>query len=101
MSSRPDRHLVIGAVSRDSAVNFRKKSIRLLLTALACDSCEVAFEPEGAVVSLRRGDVFTADISGPGTGVVEVSCSPEGITIGVWSGAETVAHDRAGTRLNI
>jgi hypothetical protein len=74
-------------------------SVRLLVTVLEADSCEVFFEPEGANFSLNRGDAFTVEIGGPGDGVVEVSYSPEGVSIGAWSGASTVAWDRAGNRL--
>jgi DNA-binding beta-propeller fold protein YncE len=82
-------------------VSHAETSVRLLLTVLESDACDVAFEPEGAVVALRRGDAFTVEVSGPGTGVVEVSYDPKGISIGAWSGASTVAYDRAGNRLDI
>lgn len=82
-------------------MNQGESSVRLLLTLFDADSCEVAFEPEGAAVTLKRGDAFTVEIRGPGDGVVEVSYDPKGISIGAWSGASTTAWNRAGHRLDI
>jgi fermentation-respiration switch protein FrsA (DUF1100 family) len=76
-------------------------SVRLLLTVLDADSCVVYFEPEGGFVRLDRGDAFSVEITGPGDGIVEVSYAPDGLSIGAWSGASTVAHDRQRNRLDI
>ena len=77
--------------------------VRLLVDLLRdeTDSCVVAFEPLGEVATLNRGDAFTVEISGPGDGLVEISYDADGISIGAWSGASTVAWDRAGNRLKI
>jgi hypothetical protein len=82
-------------------MNQSEPFVRLLLTVLDVDSCDVAFEPEGAVVTLRRGDALAVELHGPGSGVVEVSFDPKGISIGAWSGASTTARDRTGQRLDI
>jgi hypothetical protein len=76
-------------------------TVRLLVTVLETESCDVAFEPEGAVVRLDKNDAFTVEVSGAGDGIVEVSYRSCGISIAAWSGARTTAWDRAGNRLRI
>jgi hypothetical protein len=61
----------------------------------------VAFEPWGAVETLRADDAFDVEISGQGDGVVEVAYLLGGISIWAWSGADVVARNKAGIRLNI
>lgn len=82
-------------------MNAVEPSVRLVVTLLGADACDVAFEPEGAVVPLKHGDAFTVEVRGPGDGVVEVSYHPEGISITAWSGARTFAWNRAGDPLAI
>jgi hypothetical protein len=77
------------------------KTTRLLLQCLEGESCEVAFEPWGAVETLRAGDAFDVEISGPGDGLVEIAYWPGGISVWAWSGADAVARNKAGVRLNI
>jgi hypothetical protein len=77
------------------------KTTRLLLQCFEVDSCEVAFEPWGAVETLRAGDAFAVEIRGPGDGLVEVAYRSGGISVWAWSGAETVARNKAGERLTI
>jgi hypothetical protein len=48
-----------------------------------------------------RTPVFTVEVSGPGTGIIEVSYMPEGISIGAWSGGDTFAWDKSGKPLSI
>ena len=79
----------------------RSKTTHLLLQCLEGDSCEVAFEPWGAVETLRADDAFAVEISGPGDGVVEIAYWSGGISVGAWSGADAVARNKAGERLNI
>jgi hypothetical protein len=74
---------------------------RLLLQCLEGDSCEVAFEPWGAVEILRADDAFAVEISGPGDGVVEIGYRPGGMSVWAWSGADVVSRNKAGERLNI
>ena len=77
------------------------KSVRLIVTCLRAAECKVAFEPEGAILTLMSGDVFTVDVKGPGTGVIEVSYWPDGISINAWSGGDTFAWDKAGNKLQV
>lgn len=42
-------------------MSHAETSVRLLLTVLESDACDVAFEPEGAVVALHRGDAFNVE----------------------------------------
>jgi hypothetical protein len=81
--------------------NGKPKFTHLLLQCFEVDSCEVAFEPWGAVEILRGDDAFDVEISGPGDGVVEIAYRPGGISVWAWSGAEAVARNKAGARLNI
>ena len=71
-------------------------SVRFLVTVLGADAFDVAFEPEGALVPLRRGDAFTVEMRGPAGGIPEISYDPPGLTIGAWAGASTRAWNRAG-----
>ena len=77
------------------------KTTRLLLLCLEGESCEVAFEPWGAVETLRADDTFEVEISGPGDGLVEIAYRPGLITVWAWSGADAVARNKAGVRLNM
>jgi hypothetical protein len=77
------------------------KTTRLLLQCLEGESCEVAFEPWGAVEILRADDAFNVEISGPGDGLVEIAYRPGSISVWAWSGADAVARNKAGVRLNI
>lgn len=77
------------------------KTTRLLLECLDVDSCQVAFEPWGAVETLRAGDAFAVEIRGPGDGVVEVAYWAGGVSIWAWSGAELVARNKAGEMLPV
>jgi len=70
--------------------------VRLLLTCINTDLCEVSFEPGGSILQLRHGDSYTVEVRGEGNGIVEVSFEPEGIIIGSWRGAEITVWDRAG-----
>ena len=79
----------------------KKTTTRLVLQCFDADACEVAFEPWGTVETLRVGDTFTVEVSGPGDGVVEVACRPGGISLWAWSGADVVAWDKEGKRLSI
>ena len=76
-------------------------SVKLELTCLDAASCEVAFEPEGTVVTLKREDVISVEIRGPGTGILEVSHRPDGISIGAWSRGDSFAWDKSGRQLRI
>jgi hypothetical protein len=82
-------------------MNSAEPTVRLIVTLLGTDACDVAFEPEGAVIALTKGDALTVEVRGPGDGVVEVSYHPDGISITAWSGAQTFAWDRAGSPLTI
>lgn len=77
-------------------------SVTFLVTCLhAADQCEVAFEPEGAVVTISPGDVLTVEMRGPGNGLPEVSYHPRGISVCAWSGADTFAWDKSGKQLQL
>lgn len=74
----------------------------VLVTCLhAADHCEVAFEPEGAIVTIRPGDILTVEMRGPGSGDPEVSYHPRGISVSAWSGADTFAWDKSGRPLRL
>jgi hypothetical protein len=75
--------------------------VKLVLSCLDTATCEVAFEPEGALITLEKDHPVTVEIRGPGEGVVEVSFDPKGIRIGAWSGGDTFAWDDAGEPLRI
>jgi hypothetical protein len=76
-------------------VKSRNPSVRLVLTCIDTPSCEVRFEPEGAVATLFEGKPIEVEVRGPGTGIIEVSYLPDGINIVAWSGADTFARDEA------
>jgi hypothetical protein len=79
----------------DSSVTFK-------VTCLpSVDQCEVAFEPEGAVVTIRAGESITVEMRGPGSGVPEVCHNPRGITVYPWNGADTFAWDESGKQLQL
>jgi hypothetical protein len=75
--------------------------VKLLLNCIRAPECIVAFEPEGATVTLREGSPITVEISGRGDGIVEVSYWPDGISVDAWSGADTDAWDSNGNKLAI
>jgi hypothetical protein len=78
-----------------------KNTVRLLVTNFEAAPCTVAFEPEGATVSLPYAEAFTVEIRGPGSGIPEVSYQADGISICAWPGADTTAWNKAGERLDI
>lgn len=68
---------------------------------LACDddpACDVFFEPEGGMVHLRKSDPLSVEVTGPGDGIVEITRIGRGLVVWVWSGAETRAWHKDGTR---
>ena len=79
----------------------RRQTVRVIVTCLEDEPCDVAFEPEGAVHTLRPDDVFTVEFTGPGDGLVEVSHRSDGISIAGWGGAEVTAKDRSGRHLQL
>lgn len=76
-------------------------SVRFIVTCLGAAECIVAFEPEGAIHTLSKGDVFTVEVKGPGSGVIELSYEPGGIIICAWSGGDTFAWDKEGNKLQV
>ena len=78
---------------------MRSKEVRLLLTCLVAPNCTVAFEPLGSVHTLNQDDIFHVEIFGPGSGEVEVSYRPDGISVGAWSGADVRVRDKSGSEL--
>jgi hypothetical protein len=76
------------------------KSVRLLLTANQ-DQCNVAFEPEGAVLGLADKDALTVEISGPGTGLLEIMYGRDSLTVCAWEGATTRVWNKAGAELQV
>ena len=74
---------------------------RFLVTCIEGESCIVAFEPEGAVHTLRADDAFVVEMAGSSPGVPEVNFSGDGITLCAWSGADTRAWDRSGKELRL
>jgi hypothetical protein len=76
-------------------------TIELILTCIDSQSCKVFFEPEGAVIELKAGEVFKVEIEGPGPAVPEISYVPDGIMVSAWAGADTRAWTQAGERLKI
>jgi hypothetical protein len=82
-------------------MSSREPSVKFTVTCLQAAECNVAFEPEGAVVAIAQGDVLTVEIRGPGTGFPEVSYIPGGISICAWSGADTFAWDKSGKPIAI
>ena len=77
-----------------------ERTVRLVLTSLRTD-CTVSFEPEGAEHQLPENHHFTVEISGVGSGVVEVAFQPTGIAIVAWDRAQTRAWDREGRALQV
>ena len=73
-----------------------EKVVRLSLECLHDDGCVVAFEPEGAVHKLPRGEEYVVLIQGAGSGEVGVSYDGDGLTIWAWEGASTAVTDGAG-----
>jgi hypothetical protein len=78
-----------------------RQTVRLLVHCFEDDSCWVAFEPWGAVETLKADDKFEVELAGPGDGVVEIAYHAGGISIWAWSGADVTARDKAGNRLRI
>jgi len=76
-------------------------TVELILTCIDAPSCKVFFEPEGAVVELKAGDVFKVVMDGPGPAVPEISYVPDGIMVSAWTGADTRAWNQAGEELKI
>jgi len=75
--------------------------VRLVVQCLEGESCQVAFEPWGAVETLRADDHFEVEIFGPGDGVVEVAYVSDGLSIWAWSGADIRARDKSGRILRV
>ena len=75
--------------------------MNLVVTCVGAPSCSVSLEPEGALLELTEDDWFDVEISGEGSGQVEISYTPTGIIVGAWSGSETTVHDRAGRKLDV
>jgi hypothetical protein len=80
-------------------MSFEPKVVSLLLTCLDGDECQVAFEPEGAVHTLKAGDAFRVEVKGVGSGEVEIGFVPNGITVVAWDEATTVVRNRAGSHV--
>jgi hypothetical protein len=78
-----------------------KSTIRLLLNCIRAPECVVAFEPEGATITLREGAPVRVEITGAGEPLVEVSYWPDGISVDAWPGADTRAWDAHGNELPI
>jgi hypothetical protein len=75
--------------------------VSLLLTCLDTEECVVSFEPEGAVVTLKKGHPLRVEMSGPDGGLPELSYLPDGIVVGGWQGAQTRAWDEQGEELQL
>lgn len=76
--------------------------IRFTVQCLNADACTVFFEPEGAHVDLERGEVITVEMSGGmPPNEPEIAYVPEGIIVGAWAHAITVAWNASGDRLDI
>jgi hypothetical protein len=63
----------------------KRKTVRLVLHCRGGDSCEVAFEPWGAIETLRADDTFTVEVAEPGDGVIEIDYRPSGISVWAWN----------------
>lgn len=75
---------------------------RVTFTVLCIDvpECQVAFEPEGAIHTLRQGDEFEVEISGPvSPDRLEIAYLPNRLIINAWAGAQTRVRNRVGDEL--
>lgn len=62
--------------------------MRLVLECVQADSCSVIFEPFGAEYILQAGDAFHIEITGRGTGDVQIWYGPGAISIAPWVGSD-------------
>ena len=53
-------------------MNQPEPVIRFQLCNVSDSTCTVSLEPLGDQAELRKGEVFTVEISGPGDGIVEI-----------------------------
>lgn len=72
------------------------KTVRLILTCSTGNECIVAFEPEGAVHKLLASESFTIEVSGPGSGEVEITYDGDGVSVHAWPPASTTVWNDAG-----
>jgi hypothetical protein len=78
------------------------RSVRLTLETSSTTPCRVFFEPEGAEVGLPATETFTVEIrGGDESGPVEITHSPDALTVWAPAGAETLVWDSSGTQLSV
>ena len=82
-------------------VESRRPDCPLLVTVLEAETCVVAFEPEGATITLNKADAFTVEVSGPGDGVVEVAMTPRALPSERGAEHGPLHRDRAGKALKL
>lgn len=76
--------------------------VRFTLECHGVGSCQVFFEPEGAEVTLPRGETFTVEIRGGNEGEpIEITYKPHGMTVWAPSRADTFVWNAAGKRLDV
>ena len=73
----------------------------LLLHCFGTDECAVHFEPEGAVHTLRRGDVFRLEAVLPAGQEIEVAYYPGAISVWAEQAWGTRAYNKAGEPLRL
>jgi hypothetical protein len=73
----------------------------LLLSCYDVDEVEVAFEPEGMLHTLRKGDVFRVEAVLPAGREIEVTYSPGSIATWAEQTWGTRAFNRAGEPLQL
>jgi hypothetical protein len=70
-----------------------------MLTCVDADQVVVSFEPEGMQHTLVRDDCCRVEMFGPDDGDPEISYSPDGLIIGLWSTADLRVWNKAGREL--
>lgn len=59
----------------------------LKLTCVDQPECRVSLEPEGSLLTLQEGNTLTLVIPQSDAEGIEISHLPDGLIVGVWSGA--------------
>jgi len=73
----------------------------LTLQCFEVEECQVVFEPEGMIHTLRKGDVFRIEAVLPAGREVEISYSPGSITVWAEQYWGTRAFNKAGEQLQL
>ena len=76
-------------------------SIRLELANLSGDAFTVVLEPWGQHADVAAEDVVVAEVSGPGSGTLQMGYKKEKLLISVWDGATARLVDRAGRPVEV